>query len=318
MNNLNAQVLFTESLNELIEDKFTVFQSLRILAESKLNNQKIKNAADFMANEIEKGSTFASVFQKCPYITFDKVYVSFISFSEETGRLSQTMKFLSERCRRKKELLNSFTGALVYPAFIFLIVSFLILFIAIFGNTFFGINSISVFDKGEMLGNFFWSFLTFIFLSLAVFWGLWTISSDSRLYEAFLAGGFLVENGVNVSAAVGMAAEIQGIETKNGRAFIKAKEGLEYGMGIHSAFCSHADAAFKNKVEAALLLAEETGNKNEVLSKIALNLKKENDRKRKLCLTLVEPAFVFVTGIFLIQMVVGFVYPLFAGFGLSI
>lgn len=318
MNNLDAQIVFTESFNELLGEGFTVFQSLKILSESKLSNKKIKRTSSYMADEIGKGSSLSSVFQKCPYISFDKIYVSFVSFSEETGRLSQTMKFLSERCRRKKELLGSFCSALIYPAFIFFIVSFLILFLSFFGNRIPGGGLFSDFNKNEMLKDFIWSFVTFIFLSMTVFMGLWTSASDNRLYEAFLAGGFLVENGVNVSTAVGMVAEIQGIESKNGRVFVKAREGLEYGMGIHSAFCSYADANFKKKVEVALLLAEETGTKNQVLNKIAMNLKKENDRKRKLCISLVEPAFILVTGIFLIQIVMRFVYPMFSGFGFSI
>ena len=74
MNNLDAQIVFTESFNELLGEGFTVFQSLKILSESKLSNKRIKRTSSYMADEIGKGSSLSSVFQKCPYISFDKIF----------------------------------------------------------------------------------------------------------------------------------------------------------------------------------------------------------------------------------------------------
>ncbi len=315
MTNLTAKKIFTESLKDLVSEKLTLFQALKIMAESRIGARKIKLASDDLAKEIEKGHKLSTSLLTCPEIDFDSVYISFISFAEQSGNFVQILDYLLERTKREEESRNAFLGAMTYPV---LVISLVIVMAAFFVTSGFGFvrNLLPEgMDSGETARTFAWILLSFFLISGAFIFFLWNTINDTKLYEAFLAGGFLVENGINLAVAVGMAAEIAGVDNKNGICFEKAREGLEYGMDLRSAFFRVKNSSLQNKIEMALFLAEETGNKKQVLLKIADEMKKENERKRKLCLTLIEPAFILLTGVFLLEIVISIVLPVVTDMG---
>ena len=309
MTNLHGVRIFTQNLKELIEEKLTLYQALKIIGSSKVTDKKIRNCAEYLADSVENGTAFSSAVRTCPYITFDNVYISFISFSEESGNLNETLDFLLDRTIRKEENRNSLFSALVYPIFVvFLVLCVSVLFLfsdEIFPESMFLLGI----DKREAAKTVFFCFMTFLFLCSAVIILLLHFMGEDRLYEAFLAGGFLSCNGINMAQACNMASVVLGIDSKFGKVFQKAREGLEYGMDLRTAFSRGNDLKVQKKIELALLLAEETGNKNKVFLKIADSLKKENERNRKYCLTLVEPAFIVLTGIFVLGIVINLVLP---------
>ncbi|MCQ2585790.1 MAG: type II secretion system F family protein [Treponema sp.] len=309
MTNLHAVKIFTQSLKELIEEKLTLYQSLKIIGQSKVTDKKIRNCAEYLASSVENGTLFSSAVRTCPFISFDNVYVSFISFSEKSGNLYETLDFLLARSMRKEENRNSLFSALVYPLFVVLLVLFISVLFFFTDGIIPGSISFLGTDKKEAAKTIFFCFMTFLFLGSAVIFLLLHFMGEDRLYEAFLAGGFLSCNGINMAQACNMASVVLGIDSKFGKVFQKAREGLEYGMDLRSAFSRGNDLKVQKKIELALLLAEETGNKDKVFLKIADSLKKENDRNRKYCLTLVEPAFIVLTGIFVMGIVINLVLP---------
>ena len=288
MTNLHGVRIFTQNLKELIEEKLTLYQALKIIGSSKVTDKKIRNCAEYLADSVENGTSFSSAVRTCPYITFDNVYISFISFSEESGNLNETLDFLLDRTIRKEENRNSLFSALVYPLFVvFLVLCVSVLFL--FSDEIFpGSMFLLGIDKREAAKTVFFCFMTFLFFSVITAVG----------------GGV-----INMAQACNMASVVLGIDSKFGKVFQKAREGLEYGMDLRTAFSRGNDLKVQKKIELALLLAEETGNKNKVFLKIADSLKKENERNRKYCLTLVEPAFIVLTGIFVLGIVINLVLP---------
>ena len=223
--------------------------------------------------------------------------------------MNETLDFLLDRTIRKEENRNSLFSALVYPLFVvFLVLCVSVLFL--FSDEIFpGSMFLLGIDKRKAAKTVFFCFMTFLFFCSAVIILLLHFMGEDRLYEAFLAGGFLSCNGINMAQACNMASVVLGIDSKFGKVFQKAREGLEYGMDLRTAFSRGNDLKVQKKIELALLLAEETGNKNKVFLKIADSLKKENERNRKYCLTLVEPAFIVLTGIFVLGIVINLVLP---------
>jgi len=316
MTNLRSIIVFTESLKELTDEKLTLYQSLRIIGSSRITDKKIRHCAEYLSEAIEKGIYFSNALRTCPFIKFDSVYISFVSFAERDGGLSEILGFLLDRSKRIDENRNSLAGALIYPLFVvFLVLGLSILFLfsgKLFpeGNIFSGINQKDLFETVVF------SFLTFALIGTFLICILLRFLGEDKLYEAFLAGGFLSEKGTGLSQACGMAALILGSDSSFGKVFLKAREGLEYGMDLRSAFSREGNERLQKKIEMALLMAEETGNKDEVLMKIAKSLKKENERYRKYCLTLVEPAFIVLTGVFLLGIVINLVLPVFSETGI--
>ena len=325
MNNRTALKVFTESMYELLSENLTLYQALKILCESKLSSKKIVKTAEYLANEIEKGALFSNALRSCPFIDFNNTYISFASFSEKTGNLTKVMGFLSEKSRREEEALAALKNALVYPVFVFCLVIVLFVMFVFSDGNFWGEEGLLGITKIEAAGKVGVSFLFVLFLSVIMILFFRKNIVENKVYEAFLSGGFLVKEGVNMSVAVGMAAVVSGIDTKIGEVFQKAKEKLEYGMDIRTAFSCDKNKKsinFSNRklsevIERSLCFAEKTGNKDDVLLKIASYVKKCDDRNRKTTLLLVEPVSVTLLGVFLLTIVFQIILPVFSNFGIN-
>jgi len=309
MFNMNQTKEFTKNLEELLAEGMTLYQSLMILSESRLAEKNISRASRFLAEQISEGNMLSVAIKKCPFLKFDRVYVSFIYFAERTGNLTETLKFLREREERYENTIHSILDAMVYPCFVVLLVVSILIFFFCNSGELFGISVFPGVSSSEFLRSIIWSLVTFILLGAAILGTVLFTLCDNSLYEAFLSGGFLVKNGMEFSSAVGMAAGVAGFDSRVGKLFVKAGERLEYGMDLRTAFCSSSGLWFRKKMELSLLMAEETGKKDEVFIRIADSIKKETDRKRKLCFSLIEPAFIVLTGVFLFGIVINLVLP---------
>jgi type II secretory pathway component PulF len=65
-------------------------------------------------------------------------------------------------------------------------------------------------------------------------------------------------------------------------------------------------------LDQAFFYAENSGGENDVFEKIALWLNTRNEKKRSICIKLIEPVFISGTGIFLLIFLVNLVLPLFS------
>lgn len=315
MKNISLKKLFCSNLHELMEESLTLFQSLKILSESKLSQKKIREASAYLAGEMEKGRAFSEALKTCRSISFDRVFISFASFSEQSGRLNEVLDYMKREYERKEELYSLFVNALAYPVFVVIVlISLLAVFLS--SDMFSQSGSLIFSDKEDLLkktGEC--GFLFFAMVTSFVFF-IWKFLNENTLCEAFRACGFLVKNGTDISLAVGMAAWICGHETNNGKMFLKAREGLEYGMDLKSAFMRSGKRNTERKIETFLFIAEETGDRDEVFGKIAGALNKENEKKRKFCMGLVEPVFIAITGFFLLSLTVNIILPVMTEFGI--
>ena len=90
MNKKNVKQ-FTDSLYELVcVQNIPLKESLEIMGNSDAgeNKKKIINAAQEIYGFMLQGLSFSAALSKCTEIAFDVSYVTFISFSELTGKLS--------------------------------------------------------------------------------------------------------------------------------------------------------------------------------------------------------------------------------------
>ncbi|MCF0242876.1 MAG: type II secretion system F family protein [Treponema sp.] len=316
MTNETAVRVFTESLYELISENLSLYKVLKILSESKITSYKIRKTCQELAEEVSCGTCFSNALAKNKNISFDKTYISFIAFSEENVDLKSILLFLLERCRRKTENFRQISAAMIYPLFvIFLLLSALIIFF-IFGNKIFAGYDFSFLFEKKIFKKILLSLLPSVFVTFLFFKEFYKKSSDNKLYEAFLASGFLVKEGINVASSVGMASLV--VEnSREGKMFEEAKYALEKGMDLRTAFLGNRKIkGIYSSIEMSLYLAEETGNKELVFLKIAEMLNRKNERERKIFLSLVEPVLIGSTGLIFLSVVIQFVLPFFTGMGL--
>lgn len=286
---------------------------LEIIGKMK-KSKPLSKAALYLEGELKRGNRLSNALRTCPYVNFDTLTVAFVDFSQRTGNLSESLGFLKERCERKEKAASRVFEASIYPVFVILLSIFVSALMIFYAKSLLGEN----FVKTSLIRTLFYdlSFL-FAFCGLMV-WVLKRNLSDSPLYEAFLSTGFLIRYGVNASVALGLGANILGLETKAGQSFLKARRRMEDGIELDKAFCGEKKGIgnYSREIQEAFYYAGKSGGKNDVFERIAGILGKKLERKTALLLSLVEPVFVGGTGIFLILLMANFLMPVINGLNL--
>lgn len=303
---------FTEALYELMCCKnLTLQQSLQILGDigtEENSNKKISYSAKQILELMSDGLSFSAALTECKYIKFDMSYINCFCYSEITGNLTEVIKFLKDRCDEESESFNCFISASVYPGIVILLGITISLILFSYRDHFGYMNS-NILGK-QQLKSFFKSLLVFMVLFISCFSILVRNLKEDKKYEAFLIISFLLKSGMNMYGAFSYAAIMLGEKSRYGKLFVQARNRISMGMDLRSAF----DNGESKKLnipgfETAIYFAQKGGSKSDVFEKIAASIRNKDLKKRKLCLRLIEPLLIGITGMFLILLVINFVMP---------
>lgn len=288
---------FTEELVELhVVQGVGLTETLEIMARrpvrSTIVQKRTGKTAEFLLAALEKGSLLSNAVKTCPYMNFDDSYVSFISLAEKTGNLKETLLYLKEKYERKTKVKNRMIEASLYPAFVMFFGTGTVIFLSVYMKL---IESDSLVKIVCLLMSVF----------CMIFYGLFHFLGDSRIYEAFKAMDFLLKSGINISMAVSCAVKIAGAETELGKRLEDAREKLEFGMSLQQSL------RLGEQYEEGFYFAEKAGGKNDVFGKLAAWINERDEKRRKVCFSLIEPLFIFITGVFVLVIVMKFFMPFF-------
>ena len=314
LNNKINKKRFTQLLQELICQKSCDLQNaLLLLSQSKSKKYlRVQQAAQNIYDSLKHGNTFTLAIKKCPYINFDPLYISFIGFAERCGELQSTLNFLKDKCIREEENTRKVIEASLYPLFVVIISVAGAAGLVAYSNSFADFNGLLKDFSKEFYSSFYMSFCFLIFFCTIAFFILRKMLGTNKLYEAFLASGFLINRGESLANAVNDAVNILGYETREGQLFAQAGKKLSYGLSLHKAFeLDSLNYSLRQELQEAFFYAENTGGKNQVFEKIALWLNAKDEKRRYICLKLIEPFFIFGTGIFLLVFLMNLVLPIF-------
>lgn len=303
---MDSKTEFTQLLFELTKKQnLSLVESLEIMSKF----QK-KGAVEFAAKHIleclNQGLTFSGALKTCKEIEFDGLYISFVSFAEKTGHFGETCEFLYFRCKRKHENLVQIFEACLYPVFVVLLSIAAASFLMIFGksNNVFGDIGFSIEQSEKIISSCFRGCVfLFCFFSIS-FFVLKNILSDNKMFESFLAADFLVRSGINLIDTFDALVSVAGIDSSLGQEFLKIKNKILQGTEFSMAFMG-----LNKKLERFFYLAQHTGGECDVFGKMAAFLKEFDEKRRKICFTLIEPIFICGTGVFLIILLSGIYVP---------
>lgn len=281
---------FTKELCELLVDKnISLLDSLKIMKER--SKRKTKKTASYVINQLEQGELLSNALQKCTIIHFDTVYVTFIAMAEKSENLRSTIDYLNQRAKRTRENKSKLIGALIYPLFVIFLTLGICIFLRVFLNL----------DNGYELYGYFSFFLCICGVLLYV---IWKILGLNKMYEAFLGTDLLVKNGISISTAISYGALIAGPDSKVGKAFILAAEKMEYGMDLRNAF------SLKDELQEVFYYADVSGGKKDIFERMATWIAQKDEKRRFICLQLIEPIFIAITGFFLLVVILNFFVPM--------
>ncbi len=283
---------FTNELADLyVKQKIGLSESLQIMMNrNKKRKSRISRSAEYLFESLQEGNLISNAFKTCPFINFDDTYIFFISLSEKSGDLRKTLEYLGSKYERKYQNRSKLLEVSLYP--------FFVVFLAVLAS-FFVCNLSGNTNYGQVLNYLFF----LVGVCSSIFFVIGKIISEDKLYEAFLGIDFLIKAGVNVSAAVASAVYILGADSRLGKSFLEAGEKLEFGMNLQNAF------SLGEKYDEAFYYADSCGKSSEVFKKLALWVGEKAQKRRKVCLGLVEPLFICVTGLFLLCLVMKFFMP---------
>lgn len=316
LSNRNARLHFTQKLEELVCSKNCGIQrALYILSRNTSSHYKtVTQAADYIYNSLLSGNSFSAALKLCTVIEFDLVYISFICFAERCGTLEKTLSYLRKKCERENENFSRVIEASVYPVFV--IIMAVAAGILLYSYSFSLLSGMEE-NSNELISRLVASLiLSFSFLILFCATAILILKKSlgtDKLYEAFLAAGFLIKGGESLSNAVKDAVSILGYETKEGQLFARAGEKLSYGLSLKDSFTVNSwNGVIKQELEEAFFYAENSGGESDVFEKIAVWLATCDEKRRIICFKLIEPFFICGTGIFLLMFLLNAILPLFA------
>lgn len=284
---------FTEVLYELfVRQNLSLSHSLLIMSR-KPKKDRVKLAAESIYSALESGSVFSNALKTCESVHFDDIYISFILLAEKNGDLKSTVSYLKQKLVRENEQSKKLIGASIYPVFVIILAIAASVFIGLYTDT----ADFSLLAKYA---------LAFLSLCICVYGVILKMLGEDRLFEAFTAVDFLLKNGIELSEAVGCAVQIAGPSGTIGKIFENARIKLSFGMDLQTAF----DCKNNRQFSELFYYADTGGSQLDLFARIAASLSEKTERRRTICLSLVEPVFIVMTGGFILMILMTFFMPL--------
>ena len=108
--------IFSRQLAVMVQSRVPITQSLKSLSvQTKSPNFKEKILK--IAQLVEEGNPLSEAFATFPDV-FNIFYVSLIKTGEASGKISESLYYLSDHLERENDISSQITGAMIYPVFV--------------------------------------------------------------------------------------------------------------------------------------------------------------------------------------------------------
>lgn len=106
---------FIENISMLVGSGMSMLEALGAI-EKELRSKKMRQIARYVAEEVEAGSSLSRALEKVKL--FPGTVISLIRIGEESGKLSQNLKLISEQQKKDRMFRSKVKSALMYPVFV--------------------------------------------------------------------------------------------------------------------------------------------------------------------------------------------------------
>jgi general secretion pathway protein F len=323
--------LFTGELATLLESGLPLDKSLLVLIDSIEDNERLARLIGRVLEKVKSGSSLADALEKQSGI-FSKFYLNMIRAGEAGGSLGEVLERLAEYLERSRELKETVSTALIYPA-ILLLMSLASLFVMLtfvvpqFSEMFesagkaLPVPTQIVIGLAQWLQSYWWALVLAIVLTTAymkfqladpVRKKVW----DSRFLKLPLAGsiilnketanasrtlGTLLGNGVSILSALTIVRET--LDNLVLAAAIRdTEEQLRQGKSMSDALLEKK--VFPKMAMQMIKMGEETGRLEEMLLRVANIYDKQLRVSIQRLLAMLEPALIISLGLMIAGIIV--------------
>lgn len=323
--------LFTGELATLLESGLPLDKSLLVLIDLTEDNERVTKLIGKVLEKVKGGSTLADALEKQSGI-FSKFYLNMIRAGEAGGSLGEVLTRLSEYLERSRELKETVSTALIYPA-ILLVMSLASLFVMLtfvvpqFSEMFesagkaLPVSTQIVVGLANWLQSYWW-ILVFGAVLITGYMNLQMADPvkkkvwDGRFLKLPLAGtiilnketanisrtlGTLLGNGVSILAALVIVRET--VDNLVLAAAIQdTEEQLKQGKNMSDALLEKG--IFPKMAMQMIKMGEETGRLEEMLLRVATIYDKQLRVAIQRMLALLEPALIITLGLMIAGIIV--------------
>jgi len=330
-------VIVFRQLSTLFEAKVPVLASFRLLA-TESSNPKLHRIMTNVADDIQAGFPISKAVGKHPDI-FTNFHVNMILSGEETGKLSETFRYLADYLERQHELTSKAKHAMVYPSFI------IFAFFAVMGLMFTFVipklteiiketnQEVPIYTKIVIATSDFFvhygifAVLGFILAAL----GLWRYSLTPsgkiqvertrlaipyvgdlyrKLYLSRIADNLdtMLTSGISMIKAIEVTGKIVGAHLYE-TILEDAANTVRGGGSLSSALAKYED--IPSILTQMIKIGEETGKLGFVLGTIARFYKREVEAAIETLVSLIEPVMIIVLGVGVGIMLTSILLPIY-------
>jgi len=334
--------IFSRQLAVMMQSRVPVTQSLKSLA-VQIKNPSFKSKVLKIAQLVEEGNSLSEAFGTFPEV-FNIFYVSLIRTGEASGKISESLYYLSDHLERDHDIHSKISGALIYPIFVIsvlvVVITLVIFFIMprlidLLKQT---TNKPPAFtqmmiDFYGFLANYGWVLIVaFVLLVIFIIY-YFTTKEGKKTYDqlslkvpffgAFLKKIFLIRFAENISTLIGAGLSINNAlkitkDTMDNFVYRKiiteTEEGVSQGEKMSSILVRYPDYAPPFVVQM-IQVGEETGKLDKNLMEIVNFYEKEVQRAVETFTALLEPALIIFLGVIVALLAISVIEPLYGALG---
>ncbi len=336
---ITEKMFFSRNLSVMISAGVSVSRGLEILGRQ-TKNKKFKNVLGELTDNIKKGNSMSESMKQFPDV-FSPIFVAMAKVGEESGKLSDSLKLVSEQMERDHALRKKIKGALMYPSIIMItmvLIGIVMLiyvvptlvstfqelgvelplstkiiiaisdFLSQHTAVFLGIALAAV--AGVIL--FFRSqngkrFVGNILLRLPIFSNLTKKVNSARTARTMAS---LISAGVDVLEALNITKDvIQNEKFKN--VLETARGNIQKGEPISESF-KRASDLYPILVGEMMAVGEETGKISEMLLRVAVFYEDEVTETTKDMSTIIEPILMVLIGVAVGFFAISMIKPMYS------
>lgn len=335
--------IFSRQLAVMMQSRVPVTQSLRSLA-IQTKNPDFREKILKVAQLVEEGSQLSAAFATFPE-SFDIFYVSLLRTGEASGKISDSLYYLSSHLEREDDINSQLRSAMIYPSFViavlFIVIPLVIIFVMpklveLLKQTTsqpppFTLMMINFYS---FLGNYGWIlFVAFFFFVIFILYYFFKTKEGKIKYDeislkipalgSFFKKTFLVRFAESISTLIGAGLSINNAlkitkdtvgNTVYQRILTETEERVSQGERISSVLVKYPDYAPPFVVQM-IQVGEETGTLDKNLMEIVNFYNKEIKRAVETFTAMLEPVLIVVLGLGVALLAVSVIQPLYGALG---
>jgi len=321
-------LIFTEQLGHLLQAGMTLDESLGVL-EKRLKHPRVQQMTSTLHQALIDGRSFSQALRDFPRI-FAPLYVNMVGAGEASGALPDILTRVVKHLMQEKNLRDRVQQALIYPAFLAVAGSALIVIFITFmvpqltnfmsetGGTLPAATRLLLAIHHVITG-YWWLFILIALALIAAFRGF-VASEEGRLtwdrFRLFIPGygrirrhqyyaqfsrtlGTLMENGIPLLRALDLVTEIAANKYLEAK-LRDVRKAVINGANLSSALAR--EQLFPDLFTDMMAVGEQTGHFAQTMQTIADVYERELDRTVNIISALIPPVIIVI-----IAVIVGFV-----------